>query len=206
MSILYINTNKLLFSIIASKKAGLNKGPTLVVAPSSSMMQWQDEAINNTVEGTLKILMFHGDKRGTILPSDILEHDLVLTSYPILEYEYRRCLACIKVKCQYCNKNFLPSKLIVHNQYFCGPDSKRTEKQALREVQEKKEHATKIKAMETLNIIKSTKVEKVKITKNSASTSSKSSFPTPSNIYNELMQKAGRNALPCIHLGKRLNV
>ncbi|CAK9008055.1 ATP-dependent helicase rhp16 (DNA repair protein rhp16) (RAD16 homolog) [Durusdinium trenchii] len=192
--------------MVAAKAAGKSSGPTLVVAPSSAMLQWFDEVTNVTVADTLKVLVYHGNKRDSLTPGDILEHDIVLTSYPILEYEYRRCLDRIKVKCQYCGKKFLPRKLVLHNTYFCGPNSKRTAKLALRDRQEaaaKKKQAID-KAMATLDIDKGGARSKTKATSAPSSSSSSSSstasskrhsLPTPVNIYRDLMRDANRESV-----------
>mmetsp|Transcript_31228 Transcript_31228/g.50098 ORF Transcript_31228/g.50098 Transcript_31228/m.50098 type:complete len:1402 (+) Transcript_31228:1890-6095(+) len=155
-------------------------GPTLVVSPSSAMLQWFDEAKNSTLDGTLKILVYHGTSRGKITPKDLLDHDIVLTSYPVLEYEYRKCQNRIKVPCEYCSKMFLPRKLRMHNMYFCGPNAIRTVKLALRDKknEEKKRQSTVDKAMDTLGIGKEKR--------------SSHTLPTPSNIYRDLMAEAGR--------------
>eukprot|EP00971_Amphidinium_carterae_P175063 3470400-Amphidinium_carterae.1 len=36
-----------------------------------------------------------------------------------------------KVKCEWCERMFLPEKLKFHQQYFCGPDAQRTDKQKM---------------------------------------------------------------------------
>lgn len=50
----------------------------------------------------------------------------VLTSYSILEADWRRAVEGRKVACAYCDRKFLPRTLVQHNRYFCGPDSRRT--------------------------------------------------------------------------------
>jgi SNF2 family DNA or RNA helicase len=71
----------------------LIKGPTLVVAPSSAMWQWYDEMIKSTKPNTLKVFMYHGSgrKQKESLTSLIgfQDYDVVVTTYPIIEYEYR---------------------------------------------------------------------------------------------------------------------
>jgi len=163
-------------ALIAERKSRGLKGPTLVVAPSSAMLQWMDEAKSSMVEGGLKVMVYHGDVRRSITPWDMHQYDIVLTSYPILEYEYRRCQNRIKVVCEYCNRKFLSRKLVSHNKYFCGPDSKRSAKLAMRDRSEgsHQSKATMEKAMVSLNIVK------------------KHSLPTPGNIYRDLMKEANR--------------
>ena len=58
-----------------------------------------------------------------------MKYDVVLTTYAVLEYDYRKQVNKQKVPCEYCNKLYLPRKLVLHNQYFCGPNAMRTLKQ-----------------------------------------------------------------------------
>ena len=103
------------------------EGPTLVVAPSSAMWQWHDEVIRSTAPGTLKIAMFYGGKRSSI---NFSEADVVITTYPVLEFEYRKQCDRTKVRCAFCEKAMLPRKLELHYKYFCGPFAQRSAKQA----------------------------------------------------------------------------
>mmetsp|Transcript_20428 Transcript_20428/g.37974 ORF Transcript_20428/g.37974 Transcript_20428/m.37974 type:complete len:1566 (+) Transcript_20428:272-4969(+) len=191
--------------IVARKLAGKQKGPTLIVAPSSAMMQWYDEIVNSTAEGTLNVLVYHGNKREEITPKELIAHDVVLTSYPILEYEYRRSVNFVKVACEYCSKMFLPRKLVVHNHYFCGPFAKRTAKLQLREKKadaQKKDAAMK-KAMATLNITKGEDVDPTtKSEDSSKKKNGRKALPTPGNIYRELMKQANRKPAPMYSTSK----
>lgn len=54
----------------------------------------------------------------------------MLTTYSIVESEYRRCIAPSKVECQYCGDKFYPRQLITHLKYFCGPDAQKSAAQA----------------------------------------------------------------------------
>jgi hypothetical protein len=54
----------------------------------------------------------------------------VLTTYSIVESEYRRCIAPAKVECQYCGSKFYPRQLITHLKFFCGPDAQKSAAQA----------------------------------------------------------------------------
>jgi len=163
-----IQTISLLVS--AKKRDGKNGGPTLIVAPSSAMLQWQDEIARCTVEGTLSVLVYQSLKRKRLTPLDIISADVVLTSYPILENEYRQAMNAQKVNCVYCGRKFLKRKLIPHHKYFCGPEAQRT---ARLEKTERSRHTSTQKAMQTLRI-------------------GTSSAPTPTAIYRDLMIEAGR--------------
>jgi DNA repair protein RAD16 len=160
-------------SLIVSGKANAGKqklGPTLIVAPSSAMLQWQDEINRCTKEGTLSVLVYQSAKRKGLTPADILNMDVILTSYPILESEYRQAINSQKVDCVYCGRKFLKRKLGPHHKYFCGPEAQKTER--LMKQEKTREESTR-KAMVTLRI--GTK-----------------SAPTPTAIYRELMLEAGR--------------
>lgn len=161
-----IQTISLLVS--GKKDAGKGGGPTLIIAPSSAMLQWQDEITRCTKEGTLSVLVYQSTKRKKLTPADIISVDVVLTSYPILENEYRQAINAQKVDCVYCGRKFLKRKLIPHHKYFCGPEAQKTAR--LQKQEKTREQSTK-KAMVTLRI---------------------GTAPTPTAIYRELMVEAGR--------------
>ena len=142
------------------ENAPLKRGPTLIVAPTSAMMQWHQEIENNTKEKTLSILVYHGTTRKDLVPKDLMDVDVVLTSYPVLEAAFRRAANAQKTKCEYCSKMFMPHKLRFHHEYFCGPHSKRTYKQQKQEKQHgvaqsklaRQSHATIMKGMRALGV------------------------------------------------------
>lgn len=63
------------------KAAGRADRPSLVVAPTSLMLNWQSEAAQFTPE--LKVLVLHGKDRAAHF-ADIAGADLILTTYPLL--------------------------------------------------------------------------------------------------------------------------
>jgi len=66
-----------------------------------------------SVAGTLKVVVYHGNKRAT--SAEELENaDVVLTTYSIIESEFRRHTQPNKATCTYCNKKFYPDRLKVH--------------------------------------------------------------------------------------------
>jgi DNA repair protein RAD16 len=68
---------------------------------------------------------------------EVLEgFDVVLTTYPVVEGEWRKVINKTMVECQYCNKKLLPRSLVPHQMYFCGPDAVRTAKLAKRETKQ----------------------------------------------------------------------
>lgn len=106
-------------------------GPTLVVCPVSSMNQWEEEIAKNVTPGALEIARV--TKTTSISKEQLMKADVVLTTYPVLELSYRIIVNKSKVPCQYCDKMFLPRQLSSHNRYFCGPNAKKTLKQAKQE-------------------------------------------------------------------------
>ncbi|KAK7200378.1 DNA repair protein [Novymonas esmeraldas] len=106
-------------------------GPTLVVCPVSSMLQWEAEIKEHVVPGALSVVVVY---RTTKVTKEELENaDVVLTTYPMLEQAWRVLINEIKVPCPYCEQLFIPRQLVVHNKYFCGPRSRKTMKQLKRE-------------------------------------------------------------------------
>ncbi|KAH8051058.1 hypothetical protein JL721_11247 [Aureococcus anophagefferens] len=110
---------------------------TLVVMPSSALWQWKEEIERFWVAGegdggaalaAPKVLVYY-DKRARITPGALDGADVVLTTYPILEYEYRAAVSKCKVACPVCATKMLPRKLRAHLKYMCGPYSRRTAKQ-----------------------------------------------------------------------------
>lgn len=146
------------------------------------MLQWKLELERCTSPGLLKVLVYHGQIRSKLTPAKVLEHDVVLTTYPTLESGYRACVNLAKVPCQYCNKMFLPRKLVLHNKYFCGPNAMRTKRLAKTDRGSSSKTAV-AKAMRTLGITKEGEDGK------------KYTLPTPGNVYRELMRDAKRTAV-----------
>eukprot|EP00924_Labyrinthula_sp_SR-Ha-C_P005429 maker-scaffold_1-snap-gene-31.40-mRNA-1 protein AED:0.00 eAED:0.00 QI:0/0/0/1/1/1/2/0/1178 len=159
------------------KAAGVDQGPTLIVCPASAMLQWQQEILVHCSQDTLRVYCFHGSSadQKRLTPGDILRYDVILTTYPTVMSQYRKCAELIKKECQYCARRFLPAKLRAHNKYFCGPNAMRTYKLAKTEKAESKQKEATRKAMATLKI-------GVK----------KSSISTPGNIYKDLMLEANK--------------
>lgn len=80
------------------------------------------------------MLLYHGTNRADTFTRKQLEAaDIVLTTYSILEVDYRRNVMAPKATCAYCGKKFQPERLKVHLRYFCGPWAEKTEAQARQE-------------------------------------------------------------------------
>ena len=74
-------TIQTLAHLLLEKESGRADRPSLVVAPTSLMVNWRREAGRFTPG--LKVLVLHGPERASRFDA-IAEHDLVLTTYPLL--------------------------------------------------------------------------------------------------------------------------
>ena len=106
----------------------LQRGGTLLVLPTVAIRQWQAEIARFTLEGSMTVQVYHGADRQTSLQK-LASTDVVITSYKIVESEYRKATAGTKVTCRICERRFYPDKLRVHRKYFCGAGAQRTDAQ-----------------------------------------------------------------------------
>ena len=74
-------TLQTLAHVLLEKEAGRLQRPALVVMPTSLLHNWQSEAVRFAPD--LRVLALHGAGRETLF-AQIPEHDLVLTTYPLL--------------------------------------------------------------------------------------------------------------------------
>ena len=61
----------------------------------------------------MQVVTYHGNKRATDMEA-LKQADVVLTTYSIVENEYRKNAPPEKVQCEYCRKKFFPDRLKVH--------------------------------------------------------------------------------------------
>ncbi|KAK2196392.1 bifunctional Helicase superfamily 1-2 [Babesia duncani] len=108
------------------------QGGTLIICPPVALLQWYNELQNKVTDDFFTIAIYHGQYRNN-LANVLHNYDIVLTTYSIVEYEYRKIMNRKKVPCEHCGRMYLPKALMIHNKYFCGPDAKRTVKQMLTE-------------------------------------------------------------------------
>ncbi|GMP53971.1 hypothetical protein CsSME_00019273 [Camellia sinensis var. sinensis] len=101
---------------------------TLVICPMVAVRQWENEVDRFTTKGSNMVLVYHGAKREKSL-QQFFEYDFVITTYSIVESEYRKTVMPPKQKCQWCGKLFSESKMSTHLK-LCGPDAVRTDKQS----------------------------------------------------------------------------
>jgi SNF2 family DNA or RNA helicase len=73
------------------------KASTLVVVPTIALRQWQMEISRFTAEGALSVKVYHGENRSTTV-NDLRTADVVMTTYAIMESEYRKATAGAKVR------------------------------------------------------------------------------------------------------------
>ena len=60
-------------------------------------------------------MLYHGSNRATEYTQEQLEAaDVVLTTYSILEVDFRKNLMAPKAECEFCGKKFQPERLKVH--------------------------------------------------------------------------------------------
>lgn len=74
-------TAQALAHVLLEKQSGRMDLPTLVVVPTSLVFNWQGEA--QRMAPDLRVLTLQGPDRATLFPQ-MAEHDLVLTTYPLL--------------------------------------------------------------------------------------------------------------------------
>ena len=171
------------------------RAPTLVVVPTSALAQWEDEIRDCVAPGALRVAVYYADRK-SVDASTLQNADVILTTYPVVEGEWRKCVNRAMVPCRWCGKKLLPRSLVTHLKYFCGPDAVRTAKLAKRE---KTRDVANEKAMRTLRIKKGDAKDAVEPMRRpdlaSGAPAPESALPTPGNFYRELMTKAGRPAM-----------
>lgn len=79
-------TAQTLAHVLAEKQAGRLDRPALVVLPTSLIFNWQAEA--RRITPALRVLTLHGPRRAEHHPH-IAQHDLVITTYPLLWRDLR---------------------------------------------------------------------------------------------------------------------
>ena len=86
--------------------AGARAG-TLVVCPVIALNQWKEEIEKFTENDALTICTYHGPNRASEFPPELLsKYDIVLTTYQVLEQDFRRMVSPNKVKCPNCGGAF----------------------------------------------------------------------------------------------------
>lgn len=102
---------------------------TLVICPLVAVRQWVNEINRFTLKGSNLVFVYHGSNR-TKDVGELSEYDFVITTYSTVEADYRKNLMPPKHKCERCGKLLHERSLILHQNYFCGPNARRTSKQS----------------------------------------------------------------------------
>ncbi|EPZ32474.1 Helicase, superfamily 1/2, ATP-binding domain-containing protein [Rozella allomycis CSF55] len=74
---------------IALIVSDLKKRPTLIICPTVALLQWKAEFIKHAKPDIVKICIFYGQDRPTSA-DDLLEYDVILTTYAVVESSYRK--------------------------------------------------------------------------------------------------------------------
>lgn len=102
----------------------------LVVCPVIALTQWKTE-IEKFTDGSLTVCTYHGPNRDTETPREMLKkYDVVLTTYQVVEADFRKMTSPNRVTCPNCGGKFKIDKLPIHLKYFCGETAQKTEAQA----------------------------------------------------------------------------
>jgi len=130
-----MDMNDIPSSILPRKKknepGGGARAGTLVICPMIALYQWKSEIEKFSDHQALSVCIYHGPDRDKNLPRELLrKFDVVLTTYQVLEQDFRKMVSPNKVKCPNCGGKFKVDKLKVHLKYFCGEGAQRTEAQA----------------------------------------------------------------------------
>ncbi|KAK4776902.1 hypothetical protein SAY86_005590 [Trapa natans] len=113
---------------------------TLVICPVVAVSQWVGEIDRFTSKGSTRVLVYHGANRNGTL-EQLKKYDFVITTYSLVEAEYRKYIMPPRKKCLYCRRLYHKEKLYIHLKYFCGPNAIKTQKQSKQ--QKKKNHCSK---------------------------------------------------------------
>ena len=81
-------------------------------------MQAKTKVPHLTVRWMLQVVVYHGTKRAAEIEA-MQQADIVLTTYSILESEWRKETQPCKVTCAYCSKKYYPERLKVHLRWVC---------------------------------------------------------------------------------------
>lgn len=83
------------------------RGGTIVCCPLIALYQWREEIEKFTTGDALSVCIYHGNDRKSKFPRDILaKYDIVLTTYQVLEMDFRKMVSPNKVKCPNCGRGF----------------------------------------------------------------------------------------------------
>ena len=94
------------------------------------MTQWRTE-IEKFTDNSLTVCVYHGPDRESQTPRELLKkYDVVLTTYQVVEADFRKMVSPNRVECPNCGGKFKFDKLHIHLKYFCGAAAQKTDAQA----------------------------------------------------------------------------
>lgn len=80
---------------------------TLVICPVIALYQWKEEIEKFTLSHALSVCIYHGNDRVSKFPRELLaKYDVVLTTYQVVEMDFRKMVSPNKVKCPNCGRAF----------------------------------------------------------------------------------------------------
>jgi len=89
------------------QQGGGARAGTLVICPVVALSQWKSEIEKFTEDATLTVGVYHGPKRAAETPRELmLKYDIVLTTYQVLEHDFRKMTSPNKVKCPNCGGKY----------------------------------------------------------------------------------------------------
>jgi SNF2 family DNA or RNA helicase len=90
-----------------TRVGGGARAGTLVVCPVIALYQWKEEILKFTEANALTICTYHGPKKASEHPREMLcKYDIVLTTYQVLEADFRKMTSPNKVKCPNCGGKY----------------------------------------------------------------------------------------------------
>ncbi|MCL7026654.1 hypothetical protein MKW94_003786 [Papaver nudicaule] len=124
---------------------------TLVICPVVALTQWENEIHRFTPKGSTKVLKYH-DKGRHQYAGKFHEYDFVLTTYSIVELEFRNIMPS-KERCVYCGKSYQHKNMKNHLKYFCGPNAVKTAKQSKQVTKRGKQGSKHLKSKQKLPVL-----------------------------------------------------
>jgi DNA repair protein RAD16 len=96
--------------LTSSSKQGAPIGAragTLVICPVIALLQWKEEILKFTEDKALSVCCYHGPNRAKENPRELLcKYDVVLTTYQVVEADFRKMVSPNKVKCPNCGGSY----------------------------------------------------------------------------------------------------
>jgi SNF2 family DNA or RNA helicase len=90
-----------------NQSEGGARAGTLVVCPVIALTQWKTEIEKFTEAGQLTVIIYHGPNRTSKNAREMLRmYDVVLTTYQVLQADFRKMTSPNRVKCPNCGNKF----------------------------------------------------------------------------------------------------